>query len=77
MAAKIKVTKLAAVTGKLELKYPNNNHKNVPNVNNVYIEREMPVVSLVRIVFKACGKKESVVHIAAKSPIIVIRFIYF
>ena len=76
MAAKIKVTKLAAVTGILLLNAPKTNHKNVPNVNNPYMESEMPDVSFVRMVLIACGKKESVVQNAATSPIIVIVFIF-
>ena len=77
MAAKIRVTKLAAVTGILLLSAPNSNHKNVPSVNNPYMESEMPDVSFVRMVLIAWGNKESVVQNAATSPIIVIVFIFF
>lgn len=39
------------------------------------MDREMDVVSLVRMVFNACGKKEVEVKTAAVKPIIEIQFI--
>jgi hypothetical protein len=42
-------------------------------VNNAYIDREMLVVSFVRMVLMACGKKEKVVQAAARRPIMVIK----
>ena len=77
MVAKTSVTKLAAVTGTLELKIPNKSHNSVPKVNKAYMEREIPDVSFVRMVFSACGKKESVVQKAATSPSIVTVFMFF
>ena len=52
------------------------NQSKVPNENIEYIPREIPNVFFVLIVFNACGKKEEVVDIAAKSPIIVVILIY-
>jgi len=51
---------------------PNVNHNNVPNVNNEYIDNEMPFVSFVLMVCSACGKKESVVQNAAINPTMVV-----
>ena len=51
------------------------NHISVPTVNRIYIDKEMEVVSLVRIVFNACGKKEDEVKTAAIKPITDIQFI--
>jgi len=45
-------------------------HKKVPIVNTTYIDREIPEVSLVLMVFTACGKNEMVVLKAAAKPII-------
>ena len=39
------------------------------------MDREMEDVSLVRIVFNACGKKEDDVEIAAIKPVTEIQFI--
>ena len=39
------------------------------------MDREMEAVSLVRMVFNACGKKEVEVKTAAIKPIIEIQFI--
>ena len=41
------------------------------------MNKEMPLVFLVCIVFKACGKKEDVVNIAATNPNTVVVFILF
>ena len=51
---------------------PNTNHNIVPNVNNEYIDREMPLVSFVLMVCSACGRKERVVQNAAIKPIMVV-----
>ena len=75
MPAKIRVTKLAAVTGILKLSIPNTSHNSVPSVNNPYMEREIPEVSFVRIVLSACGRKERVVQKAAISPMMVMMVI--
>jgi hypothetical protein len=39
--------------------------------------KEMEEVSLVRMVFKACGKKEDEVETAAIRPVTEIQFIFF
>jgi hypothetical protein len=41
----------------------------------MYIDNEMEDVSLVRMVFNACGKKEVEVKTAASKPITGIQFI--
>ena len=64
-------------TGTLLLNNPNKNHKKVPDVKSEYINKEIPDVSLVRIVLIACGKKDVVVNIAAAKPINVIISIQF
>lgn len=61
---------LAAATGTLGVIIPYISHKNVPTVNTTYMDKEMPEVSLVRIVLTACGKNETVVLKAAIKPII-------
>ena len=65
---------MAAVTGMFAVNNPNNNHSNVPNAKREYIDKDIPEVSFVRMVFMACGKKEVVVQTAAAKPIIVILF---
>lgn len=50
---------------------PNKNHRNVPIVNKLYIDNEMPDVFLVLMVCNACGKKDAVVQIAAIKPMVV------
>ncbi|GAC1417712.1 MAG: hypothetical protein NVS1B13_01660 [Flavisolibacter sp.] len=69
------VTPFARLTGILWLQTPNISHINVPNVKIEYMDAEIADVSLVRIVFKACGKKDIVVQKAAKKPAAVIQFI--
>ncbi len=49
------------------------NHISVPKVNSAYMDSEMLVVSFVRMVLRAWGKKEKVVQAAAKRPIRVIN----
>lgn len=46
-------------------------------MNNAYIDSEMLLVSFVRMVLMACGKKEKVVQAAARRPIMVIRVTIF
>ena len=57
----------------LLLKRPYRNHIRVPKVNSAYIDSEMLVVSFVRIVLRAWGKKEKVVQAAARRPIMVVN----
>ncbi len=71
IAANTIVTALAIVTGKLPLNKPYISHKSVPVVKSAYIDKEIPDVSFVWMVFTACGKNETVVQKAANSPIIV------
>ena len=63
---------LAMATGRLGANIPYSNHNTVPVVNKLYMYNEIPEVSLVLIVFIACGKKEMVVPNAAIKPIISI-----
>ncbi len=51
------------------------NHRSVPKVNRMYMDSEMEDVSLVRIVFNACGRKDDDVKNAASNPIAGIQFI--
>jgi hypothetical protein len=62
--------KFATATGTLGLSIPYSNQKKVPTVNKLYIDNEIPEVSLVLMVFTACGKKEMVVPNAAIKPMI-------
>ena len=64
---------LATITGVLLVNIPYNNHKIQPVVNSKYIDKEIPEVSLVLMVFIACGKKEAVVPNAAVNPSICIQ----
>jgi hypothetical protein len=54
---------------------PKINHIRVPKVNKIYMDNEMEEVSLVRMVFNACGKKEDEVKTAANKPMTDIKFI--
>jgi len=76
IAAKIKVTALATVTGMLPVSNPNESQSKVPIVNSQYMDKEKPEVSLVRMVFIAWGIKEAVVHIAPPKPISVIQSMF-
>ena len=70
------VIALATITGILLLNNPNKNHASVPNAKSEYINKEMPAVFFVRIVFKACGRKDAVVRKAATNPRMVILFMH-
>jgi hypothetical protein len=65
---KIKVRKLAIITGQDWMKIPYNNHKNTPvqKVNN--ITNETSAADFVFQVFTTCGKKAIVVKVAARNP---------
>jgi hypothetical protein len=41
----------------------------VPKVKRIYMNKDMEDVSLVRMVFNACGKKEVEVKTAASKPV--------
>jgi hypothetical protein len=71
------VTALAIITGILPLKRPNKNHSSVPRAKSEYINKEIPLVSFVRMVLTACGKNEPVVNIAAAKPMKVIMVMCF
>ena len=75
--AKSSVTALATTIGILLLNRPKRNHSKVPVAKREYINNEMPVVSFVRIVLIACGRKDAVVRAAAAKPKIVIASISF
>ena len=49
----------------------------MPNVNKEYMAEEIAVVSLVRIIFIACGTKDIVVQNAAVIPANAIQFISY
>ena len=72
MDANSKVTALAIITGILWLKSPKRNQSKVPPAKREYIDSDIPLVSLVRMVLIACGRKDEVVDIAAAKPKIVI-----
>jgi hypothetical protein len=74
MEANISVIPLARLTGIFEEKIPYRSHIRVPNAKREYIARDIPEVSFVLIVLMACGMNEAVVHAAATSPIIVVKF---
>jgi hypothetical protein len=69
-----KVIPLAKIMGKSPIKIPYNNQRNIPNVNIEYIPHDRSFVCFVLIVFKACGKNEMVVHVAATRPSTVMKF---
>ena len=78
IVANSSVTALAIATGMLLLNNPNKNHSNVPNVKSEYIDNDIPLVSLVRMVLIACGRNDAVVENAAAKPITVMgSIIYF
>ena len=66
VAANISVMALATATGRLGSITPYISHNKVPAVNRQYMGNEIPDVSLVCMVFIACGKNETVVPNAAK-----------
>lgn len=74
MTANTRVTALATITGILLLNSPNKNQANVPDAKSEYINKEIPAVFFVRMVFKACGKNEPVVKKAATKPMMVTMF---
>ena len=76
MHAKSSVTALAIITGILLLKSPKRNQSKVPNAKREYINNEMPLVSFVRMVLIAWGKKDAVVNMAAAKPKMVMESIY-
>ena len=63
---------MAIVTGKLPIINPYISQKSVPAVNNAYMYNEIPDVFFVRIVLIAWGKKDIVVPIAAKYPMMAL-----
>ena len=76
ITANTSVTAFAIITGILPLNKPKRNHNKVPDAKSEYMNKEMPLVSFVRMVLIACGRKDAVVKIAAAKPVIVIMFIY-
>ena len=75
ITANTSVTALATITGILLLNRPNKNQASVPVAKSEYINNEIPAVFFVRMVFKACGRKEAVVKKAATKPIAFTTFI--
>lgn len=65
------MTAFAAMMGILTENIPNKSHNKVPNAKSEYIDKDMPVVFFVCIVFIACGRKDMVVQTAAARPKIV------
>ncbi len=76
VAANIKVTLLAKITGQSFLKIPYISQSKTPEVKSEYITKERSRVCFVRIAFIACGKNAVVVKHAASNPIIVVSFIF-
>ena len=76
ITANTSVTAFAIITGILLLNKPKRNHNKVPDAKSEYMNKDMPLVSFVRMVLIACGKKDAVVKIAAAKPMIVVIFIY-
>ncbi len=56
---------LAMATGQLDDMMPYNSQKKVPAVKIAYMDREIPDVSFVWMVLRACGKNDTVVPNAA------------
>lgn len=73
ITAKTKVIAFATITGMFAVNNPYKSHNKVPVVNKEYIDKEIPEVSFVLIVCKACGKKDMVVQNAAANPNAVIN----
>ena len=73
--AKISVIPFARAIDVCFVEIPYINHKRTPIVNIRYMLSEIPEVFLVFITLIACGKKESVVKIAAIKPKLVIIMI--
>ncbi len=59
-----KVTAFATISGRWLLHHSKIIHVNVPKEKNEYMNKEISLVFLVRIIFKSCRKKEDVVNIA-------------
>jgi hypothetical protein len=66
--AKINVTIFATIIGKSFINKPYISQKSTPAVNMLYIINEIPSVFFSLMVLIACGRKESVVRMAAKYP---------
>jgi hypothetical protein len=75
MLAKIKVTAFAQARGTSFSKRPYSSHRRVPMVKTVYMDKDIPLVIFVLIVFMACGMNEMVVKHAAIRPKRVVNFI--
>lgn len=73
--AKTSVIALATMMGILPEKIPKSSQSSVPVEKSRYINSEILLVSLVRIVLTACGMKELVVSPAAIKPSIVTKVI--
>ena len=76
IAANISVTAFAINTGILLLNIPKRNQSKVPVAKREYINKDMPLVSFVRMVLIACGRKDTVVNTAAAKPKSVIKFTF-
>jgi hypothetical protein len=72
--AKTRVIPLAATIGISRPNSPYTSHRNVPAVKTAYIDKDIPVVFFVLIVFKAWGIKDAVVRQAAARPKSVVMF---
>ena len=66
---------LAILTGRFALNSPKTNHNKVPKANSEYMDKDIPEVSFVLMVWRAWGKNDNVVQQAAARPITVIRFV--
>jgi hypothetical protein len=76
ITANTSVMALATMMGMLLLSIPKMSHSSVPVEKSKYIKSEILRVSLVRMVFIACGKNDPVVKAAAINPRMVTNVIY-
>src|SRR6478609_4956175 len=61
------VMALETMTGQLWIRTPNTNQSATPLANATYMMREMPLVSLWRMICSAWGTKAAVVSVAARA----------
>jgi hypothetical protein len=74
MVANTKVTTFAIATGYEPIKKPYIIHAITPISKTEYMSSDKSFVCFVLITFKACGKKEKVVQMAANVPISSVQF---
>lgn len=75
MAASTREIEFANITGKSFINMPYTVHNRIPVARTIYINNEISFVSFTLMVLITWGRKETVVHVPASSPITAIAFV--